>query len=326
MLIDGFGRKLTYLRLAITDRCNLRCSYCMPEVGLNWLPRQDLLSYEEMFRLCRIFSELGIEKIRFTGGEPTLRKEFSDFSEKVKAEGWFRSMHLTTNATQRVATHTNTGHAIWESVNISLDTLDPQNFERITRRNVWPEVMQNIRRIQDAGIGVRINMVVMNGINDHEILDFADWAFREKIDVRFIEEMPFNGSSTVRPLIWNDAKIAELLRSRYDLQRVSDYAFGETAAMYHAPGMIGRIGIIAAYTRSFCGMCNRLRLTPQGELLTCLYSDNGVSLRDALRDGASDQRIKEIIIEAVSKKEKDGHSAEAARSKSIEDSMAIIGG
>lgn len=326
MLIDGFGRPITYLRLAITDRCNLRCGYCMPEKGLDWLPRKDLLTYEEMLTLCRIFSSLGISKIRFTGGEPTLRKDFNDLVNEVHRHQWFRAMHLTTNATHAVPTHGADGQVLWHSVNVSLDSLDPENFHRITRRDEWHKVMHHIEALVDASIPLRINMVVMNERNAHELMHFANWAFRQTIDVRFIEEMPFNGSDIHRPMVWTHARIEEELRQHFLLERQPKQEHGETATYYTAPGMLGRIGIIAAYTRSFCGSCNRLRLTPQGELLTCLYSDRGVSLRDALRSGASDDELASLIRTAVRNKERDGHEAEQQRQTALGQSMARIGG
>lgn len=326
MLIDGFGRPITYLRLAITDRCNLRCGYCMPEKGLDWLPRKDLLTFEEMASLCRIFSALGITKIRFTGGEPTLRKDFNALVNEVHQHKWFRTMHLTTNATHAVPTHGADGQVLWHSVNVSLDSLDPQNFHHITRRDEWHKVMHHIETLIDANIPLRINMVVMSEQNAHELIHFAEWAFRQKIDIRFIEEMPFNGSDTHHPMVWTHARIEEELRRHFALERPLKQEHGETAAYYTSPGMLGRIGIIAAYTRSFCGSCNRLRLTPQGELLTCLYSDRGVSLRDTLRSGASDDELMELIRSAVRNKERNGHEAEQQRQTALGQSMARIGG
>jgi molybdenum cofactor biosynthesis protein A len=326
MLIDGFGRPITYLRLAITDRCNLRCSYCMPEKGLDWLPRRDLLSYEEMLRLCGVFATLGITKIRFTGGEPTLRKGFNAFVEEIHQRRWFTSMHLTSNATRAIQTHNAKGERIWDSINISLDSLNPANFYQITKRDEWSLVMENIEAVVSSGIPLRVNMVVMDEHNAHEIVDFAQWAFRQPIDIRFIEEMPFNGSGLQQPIVWTNSKIEEHIRVHIPLEKIGRPSSGETATYYTAAGMIGRIGIIAAYTRSFCGSCNRIRLTPQGELLTCLYSDRGISLRDILRNGASDLELEEAIRNAVRSKERDGHQAEKQRITTIAESMARIGG
>jgi molybdenum cofactor biosynthesis protein A len=326
MLIDQFGRKLTYLRMAITDRCNLRCHYCMPEKGLNWLPRKDLLTYEEMTVLCEVFADLGVEKIRFTGGEPTLRKGFEAFVQNVFDQQWFQSMHLTTNATNFFGLQAPDGRPLWRSINISLDSLNEANFFTITRRNEWGTVMKNIRHVLNEGTALKINMVVMDGLNDHEILDFVDWTFQEKVDVRFIEEMPFNGGKMIRKLVWNHTKIEEHIRSRIPIEQIPNENSGDTAVQYRAPGMVGSIGIIPAYTRSFCGSCNRLRVTPQGVLLTCLYSDKGLSLRDTLRQGDSKDQIKLKIRDALMHKEINGLVAEQKRATSVEESMALIGG
>ena len=325
MLIDSFGRKLTYLRMAITDRCNLRCHYCMPMQGLEWLPRQEMLCYEEMLRLCHIFSDLGIEKIRFTGGEPTLRKDFEKLVRQVHEGALFKSMHLTTNGTGRFWKQEELS-LIWDTVNVSLDSLDPGNFLKITGRDEWHSVMETIRKLLSNHIPVRVNVVVMHGQNDHEILDFVKWAFDAPIDIRFIEEMPFNGAQGASKLIWNSQAILEHIQQRYTLRPVKMIEAGETASYYTGEAMKGRIGIIAAYTRSFCGSCNRLRITPQGVLRTCLYSDQGLQLRDALRAGLSDEDIQQSIRLAISKKERNGFEAEAMRTTAVSESMAAIGG
>jgi molybdenum cofactor biosynthesis protein A len=326
MLIDSFGRKLTYLRMAITDRCNLRCHYCMPMQGLEWMPRKEMLTYEEMLRLCHIFSGLGVEKIRFTGGEPTLRKDFDKLVRHVHQGGLFKSMHLTTNGTRRLWNPNEELPLIWKSVNVSLDSLDPVNFHKITGRHEWHSVMETIQKLLSNGIPVRVNVVVMTGQNDHEIMDFVQWAMDTPIDIRFIEEMPFNGAQGASKLIWNSHAILEHIQRDMALIPVHPMEAGETASYYTSPSMKGRVGIIAAYTRSFCGTCNRLRITPQGVLRTCLYSDQGLQLRDALRAGLSNEEIQESIRLAVTKKERNGFEAEALRTTAVSESMAAIGG
>ncbi|HMX40648.1 MAG TPA: GTP 3',8-cyclase MoaA [Saprospiraceae bacterium] len=329
MLFDNHGRPLQYLRLAVTDRCNLRCHYCMPEHGLAWLSRQELLSYEEMLRLCRILVDLGIEKLRITGGEPFVRKDLMAFLGSLAALPGLRQMHLTTNGVATAPFVPDLARLGIQSVNLSLDTLDRERFFQITRRDELPRVLDTLHALLDHHIPVKINAVVMQDFNTDHLLPLAELSRDLPVDVRFIEEMPFNGGDhhTAPRLPWHHRRILDLLRSRWpDLEKTPDPPFS-TAQHYQVPGHRGRIGIIAAWSRTFCGSCNRIRITPQGALKTCLYDHGVLQVRDLLRQGLSDTQLAEHLLHAFRHRPKDGWEAEAARRHlPVGESMATIGG
>lgn len=327
-LFDNHGRPISYLRLAVTDRCNLRCTYCMPEHGLEWLSRRDLLTYEEMLRLSKLLVGLGINKIRITGGEPFVRKDMIKFLSALAETDGLQQINLTTNGVA-------TGQFIPQllqlgirSVNLSLDTLDRARFFEITRRDELPAVLQTLETLLRHDVKVKINAVVMQGQNDADIIPLAELAEKLPVDVRFIEEMPFNGGDhTVTRPYWDHQRILETLRSRWpDLQKIADPP-ASTSMNYQQAGHLGNIGIIAAWTRSFCGTCNRIRITPQGVLKTCLYDRGVLNLRDLMRDGLSDAELTQELLEAFGKRHKDGWEAEKATAgQGISESMAMIGG
>jgi len=325
MLTDNHGRPLNYLRLAVTDRCNLRCFYCMPEEGIDYLPRTSLLTFEEMERLVRLLAGMGITKVRITGGEPFLRNDLIHFLQSLSDIPGIRELHLTTNGLllgKHIQSLVNMGI---RSINLSLDTLDPERFRLITRRDEFRKVMEAMDQVRNARIPLKINAVVMEGMNTEDIIPLAELTRHENISVRFIEEMPFNGTGRrLERLEWNHRKIhAHLMEHFPGLMRAGD-APGSTATHYRIPGAAGNIGIIAAYSRTFCGTCNRIRVTAQGLLKTCLY-DNGVfSIRDLMRSGADDAVIVSRLMDAFGSRAKDGHEAEANRPATA--SMSTIGG
>jgi molybdenum cofactor biosynthesis protein A len=324
-LTDNYGRAINYLRLAVTDRCNLRCFYCMPEEGIDYVRRSDLLNYEEMVRLVRNLVDLGIRKLRITGGEPFLRKDLMQFLSMVASSG-LKEIHITTNGTLTRPHIPKLKDLGITSVNLSLDTLDPVRFREITRRDAFKTVWQTFEQLLDAGIRTKINMVVMAGKNTSDIVSMANLAREYPVDVRFIEEMPFNGSGNQPALTWDHARILGEISSVYpSIQRQSVKA-GATASMYQIDGFQGAVGIIAAYSRTFCGTCNRLRITPQGMIRTCLYDEGIFNIRDLMRKGATDQQLKEAVTQAVRQKAKDGFEAEKQRWNHITESMSTIGG
>jgi cyclic pyranopterin phosphate synthase len=326
LLFDNHNRPLTYLRLAVTDRCNLRCSYCMPEHGLNWLSRSDLLSYEEMLRLCRLLASLGIEKVRITGGEPLVRRDMMHFLEKLVNISGLKEVGLTTNGVATAQFIPKLKELGIRSVNLSLDTLNRERFFQITRRDELPAVMETLFMLLNNDFQVRINAVVMENINDSDIVPLAEMAEIYPLDVRFIEEMPFNGGDHGSGVpYWNHTRILDMLRNRWpDMLRCAD-APESTSANYQAPGMKGRLGVIAAWTRSFCGTCNRIRVTPQGMLKTCLYDGGVLSIRDLMRTGASDAELTGTLLQAFSQRPRDGWEAEKNAAEHGA-SMATIGG
>lgn len=328
MLKDKFGRAINYLRLAVVDRCNLRCTYCMPENGLSWIKQQELMTDEEMIRICSVFTELGISKIRITGGEPFVRKNCISLIEQLSQLQGLDDISITTNGllTQQYIPQLKASGI--KSVNLSLDTLDPERFFSITRRRSFDKVIKTLDSLLKHKITVKINTVVMEDQNIEDIIPLVLLTKKLPVDVRFIEEMPFNGTDATVSLKWNYKQIYEHIKAYFpDIIKTEDPK-SSTSYNYKIPGFAGNIGIIAAYTRSFCGDCNRIRITPTGELRTCLYEEKGINLKEALRSGKTDQELKEIIINSIQHKPKDGWEAEKMNltSSQVHQSMATIGG
>jgi cyclic pyranopterin phosphate synthase len=301
----------------------------MPKEGLNWLDRKELLTYGEMLRVSQMAIKLGIEKIRITGGEPFVRKDMMALlSALSKVEG-LRQLTITTNGVLTAPLVPELKKMGIHSVNLSLDTLDRNRFFAITHRDEFENVLHTLHQLIKFGIGVKINAVVMDGKNTQDILPLAGLTKDMPVDVRFIEEMPFNGrNEDYNGLSWDYVRILETLKQRYPgMQKLPDPA-NSTSYNYNLPGHMGNIGIIAAYTRSFCGTCNRIRITPQGMLKTCLYGDGELDIRQFLRNGSSEKALEDAFISAILKKPKDGWDAEAKRTgeHAVNESMAMIGG
>ena len=322
---DSHGRTIDYLRLAITDRCNLRCHYCMPAEGLNWLKRDEVLSFEEIERLLNIFAGLGIRKLRFTGGEPFVSRDFPHLLNRVANSAKFDSISITTNGVL-TAPHVHLLKSLnIHSVNLSLDTTDANRFKAITRRNEFSAVIRTLDELQAADIPTKINTVIMEGVNEMDLIPLALLSKDRPIDVRFIEEMPFNGRGDRHAMKWTRKGLLHALQEEFgELTRITDSA-NSTSENYAVDGHKGHIGIIAAWSRTFCGTCNRVRLTPSGHIKTCLYGKNELDLRKELRAGLSDEDIAQKIENAVRHKAIDGNIAEQQRSR-VEESMATIGG
>lgn len=328
-MIDNHGRTVNYVRLAITDRCNLRCSYCMPEEGIAFAERAALLSYEEMERLLRILTGLGVDKVRITGGEPFVRRDFMHFLERITAIEGIRKIALTTNGTLTAPYVPRLKRLGIGPVNLSLDTLNEERFYEITRRDEFKNVWHTLQALVEHEMEVKINMVVMQGRNEADITDMIALTRTLPVQVRFIEEMPFNGEGQhYAAWKWDFVRIIEHIQKFYPTLTRKPDPPNTTAYNYAIPGHRGDIGVIAAYSRTFCGTCNRLRITPQGLLKTCLYDTGVFNLRDIMRQGASDKEIATAIEAAVSHRAKDGHEAEATRfaGMPVSESMTTIGG
>jgi len=328
-LYDNHGRLINYVRIAVTDRCNLRCFYCMPEEGIDYVPKQDLLSYEEMLRVTGLLVRMGIEKVRITGGEPFVRRDIMDFLRAMAKMEGLREIHITTNGTTTAPLVPELKTLGVRSINLSLDSLDRDRFFQITRRDALPQVMETLKALLHHGIKTKINAVVMAEKNTGDILPMVEMAKDQPVSVRFIEEMPFNGSGkTAERLQWDHRRILEHIRSFYpDLEKIPDPPFS-TSYNYRIPGFQGSIGIIAAYSRTFCGTCNRIRITPQGMLKTCLYDDGVFNIRDLVRAGATDAQLEETFLQALGNRAKDGWEAEKNRKFGlpVQESMSTIGG
>ncbi|GAA4467532.1 GTP 3',8-cyclase MoaA [Nemorincola caseinilytica] len=323
MLKDNHNRPINYLRLAVTDRCNLRCFYCMPEHGIDWLSRTELMSYEEMLRICALLVRNGISKIRITGGEPFVRKDIMPFIAALSQLRELQELTMTTNGVLTAPHVPELKKYGIRSVNLSIDTLDRERFFAITRRDELPAVLHTLEELLRHGIEVKLNAVVMEGRNTQDILPLVQLTKDLPVSVRFIEEMPFNGSGELHATGWDHVRILNTIRDGYaGVQKVADPPYS-TSYNYHIPGHKGNVGIIAAYTRSFCGTCNRIRITPQGMLKTCLYDNGVLNIRDLMRGGSADEEVMEHVLHALVHRARNGHEAEKS---AVHGSMAAIGG
>lgn len=329
MLRDNHGRTINYLRLAVTDRCNLRCFYCMPEEGLNWMSRSELMTYEEMLRVCSLLVKMGIEKIRITGGEPFVRKDIMQMLSALSRMPGLNELTITTNGVLTAPLVPELKKIGIRSVNLSLDTLDSGRFFAITKRDEFARVMETLDELLKHDFDVKINAVVMDGKNTQDIVPLAELTRNLPVSVRFIEEMPFNGDGHAYSGIkWDYIRILEELRHQYpEVAKLHDAAYS-TSYNYKIPGHKGNIGIIAAYSRTFCGTCNRIRITPHGDLKTCLYDGGVLNIRDMLRNGTDDKYLESVLLNSLNHRAKDGHEAERSRNMNdpAHESMATIGG
>jgi len=325
---DSFDRTIDYVRIAVTDRCNLRCFYCMPAEGIPYEPKAHLLSYEEITRLLKILGELGFQKVRFTGGEPFLRKDFMQLLESTAGLEDYKSIHITSNGTllqQHIPKLKELGIS---KINLSIDSLDKERFQKITRRNDFEKVMQTFHMLLDNGFKIKLNAVIMNGINTQDIIPLAELAKDYPVDVRFIEEMPFNGGYKENVEMYSAKNIHADLEAHYSSLEKIPSKHGDTANLLSVPGYKGNIGVIAAFSRTFCNTCNRLRISSKGEIKSCLYDDGVFNIRDYMRTGASDKELADKFREIVRLKPKDGFEAEQKRKSPQEamQSMSSIGG
>lgn len=301
----------------------------MPEEGIQYIDRSDLLTYEEIIRLMKLFASVGIEKIRLTGGEPFLRKNVMDLIRKLRAIQGINKMAITSNGTLIEPYIDELINLGIQSFNLSLDTLNAERFKEITRRDDFDKVWRCYETFVECKIKVKVNMVVMANRNIDDIIPMAKLTEKDNVSIRFIEEMPFNGNGAYTPSIeWNYIKILDHLSEYFGpLIKVSDPK-GSTSLNYKIEGFKGSIGIIPAYSRTFCGSCNRIRITPDGTLKTCLYDTGVFNVKNLMRAGASDDEVLIAVQEAIRHKAKDGFEAEENRfSKGQEhESMASIGG
>jgi cyclic pyranopterin phosphate synthase len=301
----------------------------MPVQGIKYLPKGQLLTYEEMERLVRILTSMGITKVRITGGEPFVRKGLIEFLWRLKAIPGLEEINITTNGVLTEPYIPELKAIGISSVNLSLDTLNKESFQKITQQNELDRVLSTLDQLKKYAIPVKINAVVMEGKNTDELIPLAELTKKEKVDVRFIEEMPFNGSGQHYPVLkWDHVKILKALKMQYpEIYKIKDSPHS-TSYNYQIPGHIGNIGIIAAFSRTFCGTCNRIRLTAEGKLKTCLYDDGVLNLKKLIREGSTNEDLQLAFLQAFSNRAKNGFEAEARRSSGIlvSESMATIGG
>lgn len=327
-LIDSFGRQMDYVRLAVTDRCNLRCQYCMPAHGIEIAPRADLLTFKEMYRIIRVLTELGVTKIRLTGGEPFVRKDFVRFLEMLSFNDLLEAINITTNGAM-ILKHIPTLEKMdkIKHINLSIDSLQKDKFNQITRRDVFPEVYETFEALEKSSLNLKLNVVVQAGFNTNEIVDFVALTKDKNVAVRFIEEMPFNGKGQ-RDMEenWNYTRILEEMKTQFDvIPIVSEKS--STSKNFRVDGHKGTVGIIPAFTRTICGDCNRIRITPIGTFKNCLFDDGVFNIRDFLREGASNDDLKKLFLKLVKEKPENGFIAEANRKDGgVSESMSTIGG
>ncbi|XP_075411274.1 molybdenum cofactor biosynthesis protein 1 isoform X2 [Tenrec ecaudatus] len=305
-LTDSFGRQHSYLRISLTEKCNLRCQYCMPEEGVPLTPKADLLTTEEVLALARLFVKEGVDKIRLTGGEPLIRPDVVDIVAQLHRLEGLRTIGVTTNGINLARLLPQLQKAGLNAVNISLDTLVPAKFEFIVRRRGFHKVMEGIHKAIELGYSpVKVNCVVMRGLNEDELLDFAALTEGLPLDIRFIEYMPFDGNR------WNFKKMVsykemlDTVQQRWpELEKLPEEEESSTAKAFKIPGFQGQISFITSMSEHFCGTCNRLRITADGNLKVCLFGSSEVSLRDLLRTGASEEELLRIIGAAVGRKKR----------------------
>ena len=336
VLSDGFARTVSYLRVSLTDRCNYRCVYCMPEEGVDLVPKADVLSFEEVERLVRVMMRFGVRRVRLTGGEPTVRKDVVALVERLGALG-LDDLAMTTNGERLVELAAPLKRAGLSRLNVSLDTLDPAKFRAITRRGDLERVLAGVEMAREVGFtGTKINCVVMGGVNEDDVPALCAWAWERDLTPRFIESMPMSDGALYTP---GSFAAAATIRARIEAAfgPLVPMPEGEDASGFRGVGPAryqrvdggrnhgARVGIISAVTEPFCATCNRVRLTATGQLHTCLALDDDTDLRTPLRAGADDDELARKVLLAVSAK-KEGHTFTACGSGGPRKHMVAIGG
>lgn len=327
MLIDNHNRIINYLRLAVTDRCNLRCNYCMPSEGIDFANKDKLFTIDELTTVSRILVEQGIDKLRITGGEPFVRKDLMVLLRRLSKMEGLKDISITTNATL-IGPHIDELKRIGiTNINVSLDAIDKATFERITRRDQYDTVYGNLMRLISEGFNVRINFIVLENQNIQDILPILKVMKNYDVSVRFLEEMPFNGGSKkFNTINWDYKRILEHIRSEYrDIEEIPSPKTS-TSINYKIKGHVGTFGLIPSFSRTFCGSCNRLRISATGDVITCLYAKPCANLRDILRGENAEERVKQQILKAVGSRAATGFEAQAKYAKVFENSMTSIGG
>lgn len=325
-LVDRFGRLGRDLRVSVTDRCNLRCTYCMPAEGLDWMAKPEMLTDEEMLRLVRILVGLGIEQVRLTGGEPLLRRSLVDVVAGIAALQPRPRIAMTTNGVGLERTAAALAEAGLDRVNVSLDTVDPEHFRSLTRRDRFDDVVRGLAASQEAGLTpVKVNAVAMRGINDDDAPDLLQWCLDRGYELRFIEQMPLDAQHAWdRGLMVTQAELLERLGARFELTPVATRG-SAPAERFLVDGGPAVVGIIASVTAPFCAACDRVRLTADGQLRNCLFARREVDLRGPLREGATDEELADLMIGEMAAK-KAGHGIDDPTFVQPDRPMSAIGG
>jgi cyclic pyranopterin phosphate synthase len=303
-LVDSFGREIVNLRISVTDRCNLRCFYCIPNEDVEWLPRSEILSFEEIERFVRVVAPLGIRKLRLTGGEPLLRKDLPKLVAKLVAVPGISDVGMTTNGVGLARLAKPLRDAGLKRVNVSLDTLDRELYRKLTRRDALDAVLDGIAAAADAGFApIKVNAVIERDRNLSEVVPLARMAREKRLVLRFIEYMPIGmGDGWKMDKVVSNAEVLEMLREIAPLEPGGQDGTGPASRWRFIDGH-GEIGLIGSVTAPFCDKCNRIRITAEGKLRTCLFSVREHDVRALLRGGAGDDAIAELVVKAVEKKE-----------------------
>ena len=326
-LTDTQGRVVRDLRISVTDRCNLRCVYCMPAEGMQWLPKDDLLTYEELTRFARVCLAHGVTGIRLTGGEPTVRADLPKLVAMLNALQPGLDLSLTTNGLKLVAMADALREAGLKRVNVSLDTLDPARFHRLARRDRHAQVLEGLEAARRVGFSpIKVNAVLMRGFNEDEAVPLARWAREQGYELRFIEWMPLDAQhGWSREQLVPAEEILAQIGAAFPIEPARGVDPSAPATLYRYLDGGGNVGVIASVTRPFCGHCDRIRLTADGQIRTCLFSLKEYDFRKAMRSGASDEEIAKLLAAAVWRKEP-GHLINSPFFKQPERGMSAIGG
>ncbi len=301
MALDRYGRSISYLRISLTDHCNLRCVYCMPE-DMTFRPNAELMQDDEILLFSRLFASIGFHKIRLTGGEPTVRANIVDLVREIKHTPGVRSLSITTNGIMLSKLAGPLAESGLDRVNISLDTLDPEKFRRLTRWGKLEDVWRGLEAAEEAGLTpIKINAVVVRGYNESDVLDVARLTLEHPWQVRFIEMMPFAGATELQVnQIVNWEEMHQRIENAFgSLEIVGNGKLDGEARLYHIPGALGDIGFISSVTKPFCAECNRARLTADGRLRLCLLREKEVDLLTPLRNGATLEDLRQLILAGV---------------------------
>ena len=296
MIIDTYNRVHDYLRISLTDNCNLRCFYCMPEEDYEFTPSPKWMQAEEIEAIAKIFVQQGVKKIRLTGGEPLVRKDAGSIIQRLSKLPV--NLTLTTNATRLYEFVDVLKQSNVRSLNISLDTLQPEKFQLITRRNLFDKVIESIGLLINRGFHTKVNVVVMKGLNDNEINDFIEWTKDTNVHVRFIEFMPFEGNRWTSNKVFTWKEILDVIEKKYSITRLHENIH-DTAKQYKAEGHTGTFAVISTMSAPFCSGCNRMRLTADGKMKNCLFSQKETDLLTAFRNG---EDIVPLILQSVQSK------------------------
>jgi GTP 3',8-cyclase len=301
---DSFGRRIDYLRISLTDRCNMRCVYCMPAVGMQFLPRPELLTADELLLVVRAAARAGFRKLRLTGGEPMLRPDIVDLVREMKATPGIEHIAMTTNALRLRKLAQPLKDAGLDRVNISIDSLDPQKFRQMTRGGKLEEVWAGIEAAVAAGLApLKLNAVIVRGMNDDEVVQLAALTLQHPWEFRFIEVMPLTGvAGLAQEGVISSAELIARLQAAYGTLEPLGMASSDPARRYRIPGAPGKLGFISSVTDPFCATCNRMRLTAEGRLHLCLLRDDEADLRAAIRSGADVTEVERLIRHAVAVK------------------------